>query len=82
MLLDVLEQAGLTGPDQELPAAVRVRSGTTPSGRTQRYHFDYSGAEQVLVYPYAPGRDLLTDRPVAPGEELTLTAWDLAIVEE
>jgi len=33
VLLDVLKQAGLTGPDQELPVPVRVKHGFEPRGQ-------------------------------------------------
>jgi len=82
VILDVLELAGLTGPDQELPAAIRIRGGVGASGKAQRYYLNYSGTEQSFVYPYASGRDLLTGRIVAEGEEVALAPWDLVIVEE
>ena len=34
VLLEVLERAGLTGPDQSLPATVRVKHGQNRRGRT------------------------------------------------
>jgi hypothetical protein len=42
VLLDVLERAGLTGPDQSLPATVRVKHGQNRRGRTLHYCLNYS----------------------------------------
>lgn len=82
LLLDVLQLAGLTGPDQSLPAAVRVKHGTNRSGRTIHYYFNYSSDPQKFVYPYGAGSDLLTQTAAAHSQEITLKPWDLAIIEE
>jgi beta-galactosidase len=74
--------AGLTGPDQELPAAVRVKHGTNRNGKTIHYYMNYSSDPQTFKYPYKPGEDLLTEASVAPFQAVTLKPWDLAILEE
>jgi beta-galactosidase len=40
VLLDVLENAGLSGPDQALPANVRVKHGVNRSGKTIHYYLN------------------------------------------
>jgi beta-galactosidase len=82
VLLDVLQMAGLTGPDQELPAAVRVKHGVNRNGKTIHYYMNYSSDPQTFKYPYKQGEDLLTKMTVAPAQTVTLKAWDLAIFEE
>jgi beta-galactosidase len=82
VLKGALEKAGLTGADQELPAAVHVQHGVNRLGRRLHYYFNYSGADAKLTYAYAPGTNLLDGKPVAKSAELTLAPWDLAIVEE
>ncbi len=82
VLLDVLQMAGLTGPDQELPAAVRVKHGTNRNGKTIHYYMNYSSDPQTFKYPYKQGEDLLTKTAVAPAQTVALKAWDLAIFEE
>jgi beta-galactosidase len=82
VLLDVLKVAGLTGPDQELPARVRVRHGRSGRGKALHFYLNYSGEPQALRYPYASGRDVLSGAPVTRGAELRLAPWDLAIVAE
>jgi beta-galactosidase len=82
VLLDVLRLAGLTGPDQELPTAVRVKHGTNRNGKTIHYYMNYSSDPQTFKYSYQQGEDLLTKMTVAPSQTVTLKAWDLAIFEE
>jgi len=77
-----LEEAGLSGPDQQLPEQVHTRSGTNDDGRTVRYFFNYSGATANFKYQYKGGTALLTSRPVKAGDTVSLGPWDLAIVEE
>jgi beta-galactosidase len=47
----VLKLAGLTGPDQQLPAAVRVEHGVNRSGKTLHYYLNYWSASQTLPVP-------------------------------
>ncbi len=77
-----LEQAGLAGPDQQLPTAVHTQQGINRLGKRVHYFFNYSGAERNFHYANADGIDLLNEKPVATGAELTLAPWDLAIIEE
>jgi beta-galactosidase len=80
VLLDVLKEAALAGPDQQLPAAVRVRHGVNRLGKRLHYYFNYSSEPKSFAYPYAAGKDLLTGGAIA--KTITLKPWDVAIVEE
>lgn len=82
VLLQVLESAGLTGPDQQLPARVRVKKGTNSAGKTMRFYLNYSGEAQKFPYPYRSGQEIVTGSAVAGEQTLALAPWDLAIVEE
>ncbi len=82
VLARVLEQAHLSGPDQKLPPAVRVKHGVNRAGKTIHYYFNFSPAPQHVVYMYARGTELLSQRSVAPAAGLTLDPWGVAIVEE
>jgi len=77
-----LDKAGLTGPDQQLPAAVHVQHGVNRLGKRLHYYFNYSNSEVKLSYAHGTGITLLDGKPVANGDQLTLAPWDLAIVEE
>lgn len=78
----VLQEAGLTGPDQQLPAKVRARSGVNSFGRAVHYYFNYSGEEVSFSYRHQGGTNLLTSGRVGSNDKVTLAPWDLAIVEE
>jgi V8-like Glu-specific endopeptidase len=82
IVLDELRAAGLTGPDQQVPAGVRVKHGVTNDGRRMHYYLNYSSVESNFKYSYGAGEDLLTGRAIANGEQVTLKPWDVAIVEE
>ena len=78
----VLEQAQLTGPDQKLPAVVRVKHGAGRAGKPIHYYFNFSPGPQRIVYPYGAGRELLSNQSLANGGSLSLEPWGVAIVEE
>ena len=82
VLLDVLRMAGLSGPDQHLPAAVHAKRGTNRSGKVIHYYFDYSSDPQTFTYPYRSGEDLLSQAPISSSQKVTLKPWDLAVIEE
>ena len=82
VLAGVLKEAGLTGADQSLPEAVRVKHGVNGMGKRIHYYLNYSGEEQAVVYSYGAGVDLTTDKAIAAAQSLTLKPWDVAIVEE
>jgi beta-galactosidase len=82
VLMDVLQLAGLTGADQQLPAPVRVKHGTNRSGKTIHYYMNYSNDPQTFKYPYGAGEELTTQSAVVAAQALMLKPWDLVIIEE
>jgi beta-galactosidase len=82
ILENALKESGLTGPDQALPSAVHVVSGTDRLGKELHYYFNYSGKPATFTYPYAAGKDLLTDAAIKNSQQVVLRPWDVAIVEE
>jgi beta-galactosidase len=82
ILKRALQKAGLTGPDQMLPPSVHVQHGVNRLGKRLHYYFNYSGTEVKINYAYGEGTNLLDSKPVARASELTLSPWNLAIVEE
>jgi beta-galactosidase len=78
----VLEQAQLMGPDQKLPAAVRVKHGEGRAGKAIHYYFNFSAGPQQVVYAHGAGRELVSDHQIKKGEALSLEPWGVAIVEE
>jgi beta-galactosidase len=82
VLARVFDQAGLTGPDQKLPAAVRVKHGVNRAGKAIHYYFNFSATPQSAPYAYARGTELLANRAVPAASALALEPWGVAIVEE
>jgi beta-galactosidase len=82
VIADVLQVAGLTSPDQQLPASIRAKHGVDNAGKPLHYYLNYSSAEQRFVYPHGAGVDLLTGKTIGERQEVTLAPWDLIIVEE
>jgi beta-galactosidase len=82
VLSKALDEAGLAGPDQQLPAAVHVTHGVNRFGKQLHYYFSYSGSEIEVSYAYAAGTNLLDGKAVAKSQKLTLGPWDVAIIEE
>jgi len=82
VLLGVLQQAGITGPDQNLPAKVRVKHGRNVQGKMLHYYLNYSSEAQTFAYPYGAGTELLSQAAVSNAQTVTLKPWDLAIIEE
>ncbi|MGA8151852.1 MAG: beta-galactosidase [Terriglobales bacterium] len=82
VLFDVLQMAGLSGPDQQLPPSIHAKQGTNRSDRTIRYYLNYSSDPQTFTYAHGRGEDLLTHAPVTSSQKVTLKPWDLVIVEE
>jgi len=77
-----LNQAQVTGPDTQLPAAVRVKHGTNRAGKTIHYYFNFSANPQRVSYAYVRGTELLKSQPVTQGAEISLEPWGVAIVEQ
>jgi beta-galactosidase len=82
VLLDVLQLAGLKGPDQDLPVSMHVKHGTNREGKTVHYYLNYSSDPQTFKYAYKSGLELLTGVAVVPSQSITLKPWDLVIIEE
>jgi len=78
----VLEQTQLTGPDQKIPAPVRVKHGVNRMGKQVHYYFNFSSAEQRVVYLYGKGRELLSNSALETGSALALEPWGVAIIEQ
>jgi beta-galactosidase len=77
-----LEKLGLAGADQQLPGTVHVQHGVNRLGKRLHYYFNYSGTEVKVSYAYSAGVSLIDGKPVPQAAKLTLSPWDLMIVEE
>lgn len=82
VLKSELEKIGLTGADQNVPAAVHVQHGVNRMGKRLHYYFNYSANPVEVMYAYAAGTNLLGESAVQKGQRISLKPWDVAIVEE
>jgi beta-galactosidase len=82
VLLGVLNEAGLTSSNQNLPAPVHVKHGQNRQGKTLHFYLNYSSSPQTVPYSYASGTNLLSQTVVTHDQSLVLQPWDAAIVQE
>ncbi|MGB2627817.1 MAG: beta-galactosidase [Candidatus Acidiferrum sp.] len=82
VLLKILKEAGLSSHDQDLPVSVRVKHAQSRTGKTLHFYLNYSAEPQTASYPYARGRELLSQTNLDHDGKFTIEPWDLVIVEE
>lgn len=82
VILDELHLCGLTGTDQQLPAALHVKHGVNDMGKRLHYYLNYSSAPVTFTYTYGDAHDLLTGRALLSDGRQTVGPWDLVIAEE
>jgi beta-galactosidase len=78
----VLEQARVDLEDASLPRPVRARQAIGRDGKPIRFYLNFSAEPQPFRYGHRAGTELVAGKPVAPGQEMTLGPWDLAVVRE
>lgn len=81
ILRGVLQSAGLTGADQDLPPTVRLKQGINGLGKHIYYYLNYSSSPATFTYPHEAGTDLLTGTRIGTTQKVTLKPWDLVIIE-
>ena len=82
VVLDALQDAGLSTTASQLPPTVREKSGINGLGKTLHYLLNYSSTPQSFSYTGHSGTDLLTGHTIATSQTVQLAPWDLVIVEE
>ena len=83
VVLDAIHDAHLDLQAQSgLPDKVREKDGVNGFGRKLHYYLNYSSDVQTFHYAHAAGEELLSDKQMAPDQQITLQPWDAAIVEE
>jgi beta-galactosidase len=81
MVQQTLQDSGIPFDPEASRSAIRVKSGSNASGRSITYLLNYSSAPADVKYAGAPAHDLLTGRPLSPGQVLSIQPWDLVIAE-
>lgn len=82
VIREVLDRAGLVGPDQSAPAGLRIRHGRNPSGTPLHFYLNFSPAARSIAYSYSDGQELISSKPVSRGGRLSLAPWDVLVVAE
>ena len=80
VITEALNSAEVEVPEYNWP--VIVRKGTNDLGKRVRYILNYSAEEQNVVYHGANGIELFTGDAVQDGETITVSSWNVKIVEE
>ena len=80
VLTEALNSAEVEIPEYSWP--VIVRKGTNDLGKCVRYILNYSAEEQNVVYHGANGKELFSEEAVQDGETITVSAWNVKVVEE
>lgn len=76
-----LKRAGLMTPNQEIHWPLITKSGKNDEGKTIQYYYNYSSKPIQFVYPYKNGMELVSEKEVVTGQELSIEPWDVLIVE-
>jgi beta-galactosidase len=82
IVAEAVKGAGVPLSDSALPASVKAKHAILAGGAPVHAFFNFSGRAQTLVYEYPGGVDILSGRPVAKSERITLPPWDLVIIRE
>lgn len=82
IMKDAIKLTGISLPAQKLAYPIIVRSGMNDFKRTVRFVFNYSSNKNSVVYPFANGTDLMSNKKVSLGDSIEIMPWDVRIIEE
>lgn len=80
LFTQILKDANLWSPKNELSDKAIVREGTNDSKKRIRYFFNYSSASSKFN-SYVDGVNIVNDKKVSKGQECVLEPWGLLIIE-
>lgn len=80
VITEALKSAEVELPEYRWP--VIVRKGTNDLGKCVRYILNYSAEKQKVSYYGKNGTELLSGESVQDGESITVSPWNVKIVEE
>jgi beta-galactosidase len=76
-----LTESGIAFDPEAAASAVRVKRGTNAQGNALTYLLNYSSSAASIRYDGPPAHDLLTGKPLAPAQRISIGPWDLVIAE-
>ncbi|RHQ92695.1 beta-galactosidase [Ruminococcus sp. AF21-42] len=80
VITEALNSVEVEIPEYNWP--VIIRKGSNDLGKCVRYILNYSAEEQNVVYHGANGTELFSGEAVQDGETVTVSPWNVKIVEE
>jgi beta-galactosidase len=81
IIQQAIERAEIKTPAQEIHWPLITKSGINDAGKTIHYYYNYSSEPTQFVYPYKNGMELISDKKVISGQELSINPWDVLIIE-
>ncbi len=82
IILKAIKEARIRTTDQDIQWPLITKSGINEDGKTIRYYYNYSSNPLNFVYPHKNGVELIADQKVKGGSTLTISPWDVLIIEE
>ena len=76
-----LQGSGISFDPEAVHSTVRVKRGFNTQGKTITYLLNYSSTIANVKYGGPAAHDVLTGKPVAAGQALSIQPWDLVIAE-
>jgi beta-galactosidase len=80
IILRAATKANVTTTTNNLSFPIIVRSGKNDFGKTLHYIFNFSDEEKTVPNPFSDGTELFSNDKA--GNEITLGAWDVKIIEK
>ena len=81
IILQTINRSGVSLSEFDSKFPLIVRSGTNRAGKKITYLMNYSGQSVEVENANTKGKELISDRVIAPKEKLTIKPWDLMILE-
>lgn len=82
ILNDYLNEIDVLEPwNEKIHFPLIVKRGKNDFGRTLCYYFNYSGTEQIVSHIETDGTELLSGKLVSKGDRITISPWNVKIIE-
>lgn len=82
IIQEALKRAGIDHPDHQFSWPVVAKTGVNGDGNPVHFYYNYSSEPVMVQYPHPAGRELVSGERVATDDSMTITPWDVLIIEE